>query len=434
MKIITPIPASSRIEDDNKTKRRVVCYSRVSTDLETQASSLDNQREYIPEWIKEHPDWIFAGEYYDEGITGTQTKRRDGFNKMIADAMEGKFDLIVTKSISRMARNTVDTLNTIRMLKEKNVEIYFQKENIWTLDAKGELLITIMSSLAQEESRSISENIRWGIRKRFSDGKYSVAYSRFLGYDKGPDGKMVVNPEEAKIVKRIYSLYLSGHTMSSICRILEEKGIAPPAGGKGWSTACVRSILTNVKYKGDALLQKEFVIDYLTGRMKINEGELPMYYIENGHEAIIPPRIFDAVQIEVKRRGQNAKGRDRVSVFSAKIVCGDCGAYYGSKTTNDNTKYAKRVWYCNCKYKGERKCTTPTVPEVTLKNLMTNALYDALNQYLPEVEECLADVAPTHQKSNIGKAFSSFPEQVFNSLVEYCVIKNDSSLEIHFKL
>ena len=218
--------------------------------------------------------------YTDEGITGTNTKHREGFKRMVADALAGKIDLIVTKSVSRFARNTVDSLTTVRQLKEKGVEIYFEKENIWTLDSKGELLITIMSSLAQEESRSISENCTWGQRKRFADGKVTVPFKRFLGYDRGPDGNLVLNKDEAVIIRRIYSMFLQGMTPHGIAARLTADGIKSPGGKDKWNAGAVRSILTNEKYKGDALLQKSYTVDFLTKKKKVNEGEIPQYYVE----------------------------------------------------------------------------------------------------------------------------------------------------------
>ena len=211
---VTTIPATiSRFTAtpiNEKKKRRTAAYARVSTDSEEQLTSYTAQVDYYTNYIKGRDDWEFVAVYTDEGITGTNTKHREGFKRMVADALDGKIDLIVTKSVSRFARNTVDSLTTVRQLKEKGVEIYFEKENIWTLDSKGELLITIMSSLAQEESRSISENCTWGQRKRFADGKVTVPFKRFLGYDRGPDGNLVLNPEEAVIVRRIYSMFLQG--------------------------------------------------------------------------------------------------------------------------------------------------------------------------------------------------------------------------------
>ena len=241
---------------NSRKKRRVAGYARVSTDHDDQVTSYAAQVDYYTNYIKERNDWEFVGIYTDEGISATNTRHRDGFKRMVRDAMDGKIDLIVTKSVSRFARNTVDSLTTVRKLKDKGIEIYFEKENIWTLDAKGELLITIMSSLAQEESRSISENVTWGHRKRFADGKVCVPFGHFLGYDRGPDGNLVVNREQAKTVKLIYRLFLDGYTFHSIARELTSRGLETPARKKRWYPGTVESILTNEKYKGDALLQK----------------------------------------------------------------------------------------------------------------------------------------------------------------------------------
>ena len=208
----------------------------------------------------------------------------------------------MTKSVSRFARNTVDSLTTIRKLKEHGTEVYFEKENIWTFDSKGELLLTIMSSLAQEESRSISENCTWGQRKRFADGKVTVPFSRFLGYDRGEDGNLVVNPEQAVTVKRIYSLFLQGKTPHGICQILMDDGIPSPSGKKKWNQSTVKSILMNEKYKGCALLQKGYTEDYLTKKRVKNDGAVPQYYVEESHPYIIEPEVFDRVQDLIELR------------------------------------------------------------------------------------------------------------------------------------
>ena len=237
-------------------RRRVAAYARVSTDSEEQLTSYEAQVDYYTKYIHERQDWEFAGLYTDEGISATNTKKRDGFKQMVSDALAGKIDLIITKSVSRFARNTVDSLSTVRKLKEKGVEVYFEKENIYTFDGKGELLITIMSSLAQEESRSISENVTWGVRKRMADGKVSLPYARFLGYEKGEDGLPKIVESEAAIVRQIYRHFMEGKTPSAIAKLLECDGIPSPGGSKVWQVATVRSILTNEKYKGDALLHK----------------------------------------------------------------------------------------------------------------------------------------------------------------------------------
>lgn len=257
---VTTIPATiarfTAAPINGKKKRRTAAYARVSTDSDEQLTSYEAQVDYYTSYIKGRDDWEFVSVYTDEGITGCNTRHREGFKRMVADALAGRIDLIVTKSVSRFARNTVDSLTTVRQLKEKGVEIYFEKENIWTLDSKGELLITIMSSLAQEESRSISENCTWGQRKRFADGKVTVPFKRFLGYDRGPDGNLVLNPTEAVTVRRIYSMFLQGMSPYGIAVRLTADGVKSPGGKDKWNAGAVRSILTNEKYKGDALLPK----------------------------------------------------------------------------------------------------------------------------------------------------------------------------------
>lgn len=285
-------------------KKRVAGYARVSTDSDEQFTSYEAQIDYYTQFIQRHADWEFVKVYTDEGISGLSTKKRDGFNEMISDALAGKLDLIVTKSVSRFARNTVDSLITIRKLKDKGVEVYFEKENIYSLDGKGELLLTIMSSLAQEESRSISQNVTWGQRKRFQDGKVSLGYAHFLGYERGEnkDDPPVVNQEQAAIVRDIYRMFMEGKTGYMIAQILTKNGIPTPAGKPTWRTSTVMSILQNEKYRGSAMLQKSFTTDFLTKKMKRNEGEVPKYYIEHSHEAIITPVEWDAVQEEIERR------------------------------------------------------------------------------------------------------------------------------------
>lgn len=328
-KSVTTIPATlSRFTAapiNSTKKRRVAAYARVSTDHEEQLTSYEAQVDYYTNYIQGRDDWEFAGVYTDEGITGTNTKKREGFKSMVADALAGKIDLIITKSVSRFARNTVDSLTTIRSLKERNVECYFEKENIWTFDGKGELLLTIMSSLAQEESRSISENCTWGQRKRFADGKVTVPFKRFLGYDMGPDHNLVVNPEQAKLVKRIYGMFLQGQSPFQIARTLTEEGIPSPGGKDHWNPSNIKSILTNEKYKGDALLQKSFTVDFLTKKKKTNEGEIPQYYVKDNHEAIIDPETFEMVQTLMTTRTKGRNRKSSVSIFSSKVKCGEIG-------------------------------------------------------------------------------------------------------------
>ena len=381
---VTTIPATiSRFTAapiNEKKKRRTAAYARVSTDSEEQLTSYEAQVDYYTNYIKGRDDWEFVTVYTDEGITGTNTKHRDGFNRMVQDALDGKIDLIVTKSVSRFARNTVDSLTTVRKLKEKGVEIYFEKENIWTLDSKGELLITIMSSLAQEESRSISENCTWGQRKRFADGKVTVPFKRFLGYDRGPDGNLVLNTDEAVTVRRIYSMFLQGMSPYGIATHLTADCIKSPGGKDKWNAGAVRSILTNEKYKGDALLQKSYTVDFLTKKKKVNEGEIPQYYVEGNHEPIISPDVFEQVQQELERRKQSRGRHSGVHLFSGKIRCGQCGEWYGSKTWHSNSKYRCVVWQCNHKYDGDEKCATPHLTDDDIKRLFVSAVNQLIGQ------------------------------------------------------
>lgn len=305
VKNVTVIPARTQKnwnDAKRQEKRRVAVYARVSTRGESQQTSYQAQIAYYTEYIKSRDDWEFAGVYADEGVTGTSTRKRKQFLHMIEDAIDRKIDLIVTKSVSRFARNTVDSLATIRKLKECGVECYFEKENIWTFDAKGELLITIMSSLAQEESRSISENTRWGMRKAFRDGKVFVPFRHFLGYDRGANGELQVNPQEAETVRLIYRLFLEGFSFYAIAGELTRQEIPTPYGNRVWNDRTVKNILQNEKYRGDALLQKRYSKDFLDRKMRKNEGEVPQYYVVGNHEAIVDADVFEAVQKELKRR------------------------------------------------------------------------------------------------------------------------------------
>lgn len=374
---VTVIPSTfnpeTRMPTTHIEKRKVAAYARVSTDLEEQVTSYRAQVDYYTKYIKEREDWEFVKVYTDEGISGTSTKKREGFQTMIADALDGKINLIITKSVSRFARNTVDSLSTIRLLKEHDVEVFFQKENIFTFNSKGELMISILSSLAQEESRSISENVTWGQRKRFADCKVILPYSSFLGYRKGADGLPEIVPEEAKIVRYIYRRFIAGLTPYKIAAELTAQGVPTPTGKEKWASRTIKSILTNEKYKGDALLQKKFTVDFLTKKQKINEGEIPQYYVENSHPAIIDPLEFDMVQEEFLRRENAGKQYSSTSIFASKMICGDCGSYFGAKVWHSNSKYRRVIYQCNSKFKGEHFCTTPHLYESEIQQKFLNA-------------------------------------------------------------
>jgi len=389
-KKVTAIPAVKNIvttEPINDTrKRKVAAYARVSTDHEEQLTSYEAQVDYYTNYIKSRDDWEFAGVYADEGISGTSTKHREAFNRMITDALNGHIDLIVTKSVSRFARNTVDSLTTIRKLKENNVECYFEKESIRTFDTRGELLLTIMSSLAQEESRSISENVTWGQRKRFADGKVCVPYRHFLGYDKGENGTLVINEKEAVTVREIYRLFLGGLTPHSIAKQLTAEGKTTPAGKKKWHSSTVKSILTNEKYKGDALLQKSYTIDFLTKKVKINDGAVPQYYVENNHEGIVSSEVFEAVQQEMERRKQSISRYSGVDILAAKMMCGECGCSYSTKVWHSTDKYRRIIYQCGHKYKDGNKCGTPHFTEDEIKAVFIRAVNELIDSRTEIIE------------------------------------------------
>ena len=350
----------------SKAKRKVAAYARVSTDHEEQQSSYEAQVDYYTKYIRGRDDWEFAGIYSDEGVTGTCMAKREGFNAMVEAALAGDIDLILTKSVSRFARNTVDSLTTIRKLKEHGTEVYFEKESIWTFDSKGEMLLTILSSLSQEESRSISENVKWGQRKKFSDGKFSLCYGRFLGYEKGEDGTMVINKDQAKVVERIYGLFIAGLSPKAIAKRLTEEGAPTPGGQEKWYEGTVRSILKNEKYKGCALLQKTYTPDFLTKKAVKNDGSVPQYYVEDSHPAIIDPDQFQLVQDIFKERASDPK-HSGATIFSGKIRCGCCGGWYGSKVWHSNDKYRRVIWQCNSKFKDKTRCKTPHMTEDEVK-------------------------------------------------------------------
>ena len=382
---VTFIPPLASLSG-KKAKRKVAAYARVSTAAEEQESSLIAQRTFYEKHIRENPEWEFVEVYYDDGVSGLSYIKREGFNRMVADALDGKIDLILTKSLSRFARNTVDTLTTIRRLKEKNVEVFFEKENIYTFDGKGEFLITLMSSLAQEESRSMSENITWGKRKYFADGKYSMNYASFLGYKKGTDGLPAIDEDQAYIVKLIYLLYLEGYTSYHMTHYLNSTGIPSPMGNK-WHLSTIESILANEKYKGDAHLQKSITVDFLTKKRKLNEGEAPSYYIDDAHPAIVSKEVWALVQEERPKRNEHGyKHYSVVHPLAARIVCEDCGAFYGLYGSRQKGVFYGMFWRCNHFYK--KKCQSLCLWEDAADDLCSLAIGDLFEQHRDVIRFC----------------------------------------------
>lgn len=358
----------------------MAAYCRVSTDQLEQLSSYEAQVNYYTNYINGNPDYECAGIYADEGISGTNTKRREQFNKMIEECKAGKIDAIITKSISRFARNTLDCLNYVRMLKELGIGVIFEKENINTLDSKGEVLLTILSSLAQDESRSISENSTWGIRRRFEQGKIIVNHNKFLGYDKDENGNLIIDDRQAKIVQRIYKDYLNGKGTNRIARELEEDGIKGWNGKVKWYESTIRKMLANEKYKGDALLQKTYTIDFLSKKRVKNNGEVPQYYVEESHPAIIDKQMWEAVQLETERRQlfsekykmQKVEPGLKNNPMAGKIICGSCNRPFGRRVWSSNDeRFKKQVWICTQrnKTKGIVGCNNKHIYDKTLKEI-----------------------------------------------------------------
>lgn len=401
---VTEIPAKKQIgslaQKKEVRKLRVAAYCRVSTDYEEQASSYQTQIEHYTDVIEKNPDWILAGIFADDGISATSTKNREQFNEMIQACKDGKIDMIITKSISRFARNTVDCLNYIRELKALNIPVFFEKESINTMDAKGEVLITIMASLAQQESESLSQNVKLGIKYRFQQGKVMVNANCFLGYDKDEDGHLIVNPEQAEIVKRIFREYLEGASCQQIAKGLEHDGVLTARGNKRWHDSAIRRILENEKYMGDALLQKTYTVDFLKKKRSRNNGDVPQYYVEDDHEAIIPKELFMKVQEEMSRRGSqvDCKGRKRGfssnHCFTGLICCAECGEQF--RRIHWNNRGCKSiVWRCITRLEKSGECSARTVYETVLKDAFVAALNQLVSDsdsYIPILQKNIASV------------------------------------------
>ena len=379
MKIPARPQVGNRAAKKEIKRLRVAAYCRVSTDNEEQATSYDTQIQHYREYIISKPEWELVDIYADEGISATNTKKRDDFNRMIDDCKLGLIDLVITKSISRFARNTVDCLNYIRELKEMNIPVFFEKENINTMDAKGEVLITIMASLAQQESESLSQNVKLGMQYRFQQGKIMVNTTCFLGYDKDDKGNLVINQKQAEVVKRIFREYLEGKSILAICRGLERDKIKTSRGNARWHDSSVRKILENEKYMGDALLQKTYTVDFLNKKRVKNNGIMPQYYVEDSHPAIISKEIFMQVQEEIARRGmlKDVHGRRKcfsaAHAFSQITFCADCGAEFSRLHWNNHGKKSI-VWRCSKRVEDYTKCSARTIKEDDLQQAFVEAL------------------------------------------------------------
>ena len=387
-RIVEVIPATWNPTDESSReirKLRVAAYCRVSTELEQQQSSYDIQIEYYTRHIMQNPNWIFAGVFADDGRSATNTFRRDDFNQLMDQCLKGKVDMVITKSISRFARNTVDCISWVRKLKEKNVAVYFEKENLNTLDDSTEMILTILSSQAQEESRAISTNVKWGYARKFEKGESTR--QRSYGFRKAPTGEMCIVEEEAAVIRNMARWFLDGDSLERIKHRLEDAGIETTTGKKIWSTGTIYNILTNEKIMGDVLLQKTFTADYLTKRRVKNSGQQKQYYVKNHHEAIIPKTVYYKIQEEIARRSSlkkdgTRKGKTAQGVYSSKyaltgiMVCNECGAHYRRTTWAKNGKKVI-VWRCiNRLEHGTKRChESPTLKEEVIQEAIMGKLH-----------------------------------------------------------
>nr|DAK98729.1 MAG TPA: integrase [Caudoviricetes sp.] len=437
-KNVMVIPARRRlgntVQAEERPKLRVAAYCRVSTDSDEQATSYEAQVEHYTAFIKQNSEWEFAGIFADDGISGTNTKKREEFNRMIGECMAGNIDLIVTKSISRFARNTLDCLKYIRELKEKNIPVFFEKENINTMDSKGEVLLTIMASLAQQESQSLSQNVKLGLQYRYQNGEVQVNHNRFLGYTKDEDGHLIIEPVEAEVVKRIYREYLEGASLLQICRSLKADSILTAANKPHWRPETVKKILQNEKYIGDALLQKTYTVDFLSKKRVKNNGIVPQYYVENSHEPIIPRELFMQVQEEMVRRANLRGGKDgKKRVYSSKyalssiVYCGQCGDIYRRVHWN-NRGYKSIVWRCvsRLEEKGS-ECTAPTINEETLQTAVVKAINELLANKEPFLQALQKNIATilNEENDNATNDIDSKLEELQQQLLIQAKSKND---------
>ncbi len=388
-KVVHTIPATVNLREEVKSAHRqlrVAAYCRVSTKQDDQINSYEVQCKTYTEKINREPGWTMVGIYADKGISGTSVKKRDDFNRLMRHCKQGKVDMIITKSVSRFARNTVDCLQHTRMLKEYNVDVFFEEQGIHSIQPGSEFYITIYGSIAQSESENISANVRWGKAQSAREGRVPFHYKRFLGYRRGADGNPEIDPEQAVIVKRIYDSFLAGDSLATIANDLNANGIPTPSGKGKWERGTIGSILTNEKYKGDAILNKTYVKDCISKKIMINNGERPKYYVENNHPAIIDSGTFGRVQEEMARRNGKRKVKQvgtktEQGKYSSKyaltelLVCGECGTPYRRCTWTYGDK-KKIVWRCiNRLDYGKKYChNSPSIEEGVLQEAIMNAV------------------------------------------------------------
>jgi site-specific DNA recombinase len=451
---IQHIPARREVVNRAATrtrKIRLAAYCRVSTNNEDQLLSFENQVTYYKDYAARHPEYELVEIYADEGISGTSTRHRDEFNRMIADCEAGKIDMIITKSISRFARNTADCLKYSRQLRDLGIAVQFEKESINTLEGSGELLFTILSSLAQDESRSISENTTWGIRSLFRQGKLHLNANRFLGYDKDEKGQLIINKEQAAIVRRIYSEYMNGLSPDVIARQLQDERVPGVMGEPKWVCATIQGILQNEKYTGDALLQKTFTADFLTKKMVKNEGQIEQFWVKDNHEPIIDKEAWQAVQLEIKRRRDymeryNLRTMGRYTdgqPFSNRVICGKCGRIYWRRTWYRLNKTVK-VWQCETRYKekGVPGCGSNNLHEEDLFRGFVyawNTVVEEREEHIPEWERLEAEGDPLQKhrarqmiELTAAGTIEDIDFALVGKVIDHCVVHNRGFLKFFF--
>lgn len=436
--IVIPAKEESAQELEKKKNLRVAAYCRVSTNSEEQLNSYENQKAYYTEKIMTNPDWTMVDVFADEGKTGTSACKRKDFLRMIRQCRQGKIDMILAKSVSRFARNTVDTLNYTRELRSLGIPVIFEEQNINSIHPESEFLITIHGAFAQSESEDTSSRVRWGIQQSMRTGRVNIQFKTLLGYKRGPDGEMVIEPEQAETVKLIYEMYLSGKTLRSIKESLQARGLRNAVGTTEWTTSNLRTILSDEKYCGDVLRQKTFIRDCISKQVVKNTGQRPKYLIQNHHDAIIPREQFDAVQFEMARRRAQT-GRSRKSVptgvgkysgkyaLSGLLFCGECGtAYRRVVWTQHGEKRA--VWRCISRLDyGKKYCKdSPTLDEKPLQQAVLAAINASMSghgtltaQLTDAMEQELAPIpGESMSLGDIDRAIAELGNQFDHLLLE----------------
>ncbi|WP_312102890.1 recombinase family protein [Pygmaiobacter massiliensis] len=425
--IVIPASESLSLQGRRNRQMRVASYSRVSTDFEEQLTSFHAQKSYYTDLIMRTPQWTLAGTYADEGISGASAEKRPDFMKMIRHCKKGKIDLIITKSISRFARNTLDSIGYVRKLKAMGVGVIFEKENINTLEENSEVVLTILASLAQEELNSLSLNVKMGKRMAMQEGKVFFQYEKCYAYKKGTDGQPEVIPEEAGIIKRIYTAYLAGESIGAIAKALYADGIKSHAKSGEWTESTLRGILQNERYCGDVLLQKTYVTDPISKKVKKNNGELPKILIKNNHPAIVSREIYDRVQQERSRRGSKRKvskaSVTEQSKYSAKyalselLICGECLTPYKRTTWTKRSGEKQIVWRCISRLDyGTKYCKdSVTIDESSLHEAIMqaiNATRGSRHEMIPYLTAQLTQTFRDNAKGSVDV------EQIENRIAE----------------